>query len=141
MENLKNKKGFTLIELIVVIAILGILMLFLVPAFKGYLDDANQMVAKSHAKTVETVFRATNANLSSTGESVENFEFFNQTPDKKPKIILEMDKQLGELVDKYFIRYNSKIDSGKKKTFEVWINYKGKFYPYDLMSGTPVLIK
>lgn len=37
---MKNKKGFTLIELIVVIAILGILALFLVPQFMGYANDA-----------------------------------------------------------------------------------------------------
>lgn len=49
---MKNKKGFTLIELIVVIAILGILSLFLVPSFMGYADDAKMQVAKSNTRTV-----------------------------------------------------------------------------------------
>lgn len=52
MKNLKNKKGFTLVELIVVIAILGILALFLVPSFKGYSEDAKKQVAQSNARTV-----------------------------------------------------------------------------------------
>lgn len=52
MKNLKNKKGFTLVELIVVIAILGILALFLVPSFQGYSQDAKKQVAQGNARTV-----------------------------------------------------------------------------------------
>ncbi len=52
MKNLKNKKGFTLIELIVVIAILGILALFLVPQFMGYSQDAKEQVAKANTRSV-----------------------------------------------------------------------------------------
>ena len=45
------KKGFTLIELIVVIAILAILALLIVPQVTGYVDNANDAVAKANAKT------------------------------------------------------------------------------------------
>lgn len=48
---MKNKKGFTLVELIVVIAILGILSLFLVPSFMGYAEDAKMQVAESNTRT------------------------------------------------------------------------------------------
>jgi type IV pilus assembly protein PilA len=41
---MKNKKGFTLIELIVVIAIIAILALILVPQVTGYIDNANEVV-------------------------------------------------------------------------------------------------
>ncbi|WP_373128952.1 type II secretion system protein [Dielma fastidiosa] len=58
MKNLKNKKGFTLIELIVVIAILGILALFLVPQFMGYSQDAKVQVAKANTRTVWTAANA-----------------------------------------------------------------------------------
>ena len=47
---MKNKKGFTLIELIVVIAILGILALFLVPSFMGYSRDAKIQVMKANVR-------------------------------------------------------------------------------------------
>ncbi|MEG0313798.1 MAG: type II secretion system protein [Erysipelotrichaceae bacterium] len=47
---MNNKKGFTLIELIVVIAILGVLALILVPNFMGYLADAKETTAVSNAR-------------------------------------------------------------------------------------------
>lgn len=59
MKNLKNKKGFTLVELIVVIAILGILALFLVPQFTGYSKDAKNQVAQANARNVWSVANAT----------------------------------------------------------------------------------
>ena len=48
----KNKKGFTLIELIVVIAILGILVLLAAPRFLGYIRDANVAAMQADAKVL-----------------------------------------------------------------------------------------
>jgi type IV pilus assembly protein PilA len=50
--HLKNKKGFTLIELIVVIAIIAILALILIPRFSGYADRARENAAKSDARNI-----------------------------------------------------------------------------------------
>ena len=41
-KKLKDKKGFTLVELIVVLVILAILAALLVPALTGYIDRANE---------------------------------------------------------------------------------------------------
>lgn len=41
-KKLKDKKGFTLVELIVVLVILAILAALLIPALTGYIDKANQ---------------------------------------------------------------------------------------------------
>ena len=49
-----NKKGFTLIELIVVIAILAILAAIAVPQYLGLKDSSAQAVAKANARTVYT---------------------------------------------------------------------------------------
>ncbi len=38
----KNKKGFTLVELIVVLVILAILAALLIPTLTGYIDKANK---------------------------------------------------------------------------------------------------
>ena len=41
-KKLKDKKGFTLVELIVVLVILAILAALLIPALTGYIDKAKQ---------------------------------------------------------------------------------------------------
>ncbi len=51
---LKNKKGFTLIELIVVIAILAILAAILIPRFSGFREKAASSQALVHAKQIAT---------------------------------------------------------------------------------------
>ena len=42
IRKMKNKKGFTLVELIVVLVILAILAALLVPALTGYIDKAKE---------------------------------------------------------------------------------------------------
>lgn len=42
IREMKNKKGFTLVELIVVLVILAILAALLIPALTGYIDKANK---------------------------------------------------------------------------------------------------
>ncbi|MCX7747384.1 MAG: prepilin-type N-terminal cleavage/methylation domain-containing protein [Clostridia bacterium] len=53
----KNKKGFTLTELIVVIAILGILATIITPSVLQYLDDAKSGADKSNAATLENAVK------------------------------------------------------------------------------------
>lgn len=51
---LKNKKGFTIIELIVVMAVIAILVTMGVPRFLGYTKDAEVTGMKADVKILET---------------------------------------------------------------------------------------
>lgn len=51
-KKLKDKKGFTLVELIVVLVILAILAALLVPALTGYIDKANYEKVIATTRTV-----------------------------------------------------------------------------------------
>ena len=53
-NSLKNKKGFTLIELMVVIVVLGVLSAAAVPLYLGYRDDARRSEAKGAMAAVIT---------------------------------------------------------------------------------------
>jgi prepilin-type N-terminal cleavage/methylation domain-containing protein len=52
----KNQKGFTLIELIVVIAILGILAAIAIPRLAGFTDRANSSAVVAEARTILTAY-------------------------------------------------------------------------------------
>ena len=51
-KKLKDKKGFTLVELIVVLVILAILAALLVPALTGYIDKAKNQSIISETRQV-----------------------------------------------------------------------------------------
>lgn len=48
----KSKKGFTLIELVVVIAILGILAAILIPVIGGFITRANDAANEANARSL-----------------------------------------------------------------------------------------
>lgn len=52
MKNLKNKKGFTLVEVIVVLVILAILAAILIPSLTGYIAEANKRKVVAEARSV-----------------------------------------------------------------------------------------
>lgn len=53
----KNKKGFTLVELIVVLVILAILAALLVPALTGYIDKAKEKKVVAETRMLHTAIQ------------------------------------------------------------------------------------
>jgi len=54
----KSKKGFTLIELMVVVAIIGVLSLLGLRLYTGQQDKAKEAIVKANASTVHTLIQA-----------------------------------------------------------------------------------
>ena len=92
-KKLKDKKGFTLVELIVVLVILAILAALLIPALTGYIDKANyeKVIATTRtvvmaAQTAGTEYYAENDSLSETGNKkpgTDKIDGYSELPNAK----------------------------------------------------------
>ena len=61
MNKKNNRKGFTIVELVIVIAVIGILATVLVPTFGEVISDAKQKAAMQEAKNLYTQYVAETA--------------------------------------------------------------------------------
>lgn len=68
-----NKKGFTLVELVVVIAIIGVLAAILVPTMMSYIRKAKLKSANSNAKIVFNTVNAVVTDMCSVRAKISTF--------------------------------------------------------------------
>lgn len=74
MKKFASKSGFTLVELIVVIAILGILAGIAVPAYSGYIKKANTAKVYSELSIIQTAAQSV---AIEDGQTVKTIEISN----------------------------------------------------------------
>lgn len=93
IRKLKDRKGFTLVELIVVLVILAILAALLIPALTGYIDKANEEKATAEcrmvvmaAQTVGTTFYAEHDSLTNEDKGkpeTKDIDAYSELPNAK----------------------------------------------------------
>lgn len=55
-----NKKGFTIVELVIVIAVIAILSAVMIPTFSGMISEANESAAYQEAVNIYKAYRVDN---------------------------------------------------------------------------------
>ena len=76
------QKGFTLIELMIVVAIIAILAAIAIPAYQGYIEEANSAKQTSNYKNVIREMRAAEALMNANSDSDAMFVAYGNLTDE-----------------------------------------------------------
>lgn len=102
---MKNKKGFTLVELIVVLVILAILAALLIPALTGYIDKANKEKVVSETRMVAMAVQTEASEAYGHGETSTKWtDDADKTDDHIDNI-----KKLAEVLDKTTKTFSAEV--------------------------------
>ena len=103
-KRIESEKGFTLIEMLIVIIILGILLAIAVPAYLNFRDRANRSAAQSNIRAMLHAVEAYNADTPGyTGMTVALLQSTYDQAIKGPPAVTILSKSASE----YCIRATS----------------------------------
>lgn len=67
----KNKKGFTLVELVIVVAVMAVLIAVAIPTVTSITKTAKEAVANTNAQTIESTLKLKEADMNKTGDVMQ----------------------------------------------------------------------
>jgi len=131
-----NKKGFTIVELVIVIAVIAILAGVMIPTFGNVIDSANATTAQQEASNV---YKQMTVDHASEGSSFTDAEFLIVIlKDNAPKYTCTVVNGVVGEATKYTAAPNA--STYKQYTEEVAADKTPK-YTYDQYSGAQVYVK
>ena len=113
-RSLKQTAGFTLVELIVVIAILGILTAIAVPTYSGYMKKANMAADMALLDSVNTAFTAACLENGLDAKSVTASDIYVEDGEAGDLVVTDPDDKADDIEDA-FGRY---YQGGEFKVFD-----------------------
>ncbi|MDR4066744.1 MAG: type II secretion system protein [Gemmiger sp.] len=90
IRKMKNKKGFTLVELIVDLVILAILAALLVPALTGYIDKANKEKVIAECRMAVMAIQTESTSIYGEKGKVETADLTKAATDKAIRDLAEV---------------------------------------------------
>ena len=118
------KKGFTLVELVIVIIIVGILSIVAVPIYKGYTDRAKESEGKALLGSINTAEKVYFA---------ENNKFLGVTESTNTNAALSLDSR----ANKYYKTFTvtASASTGDSATFTAIVTSDADLQPITLTAG------